>query len=222
MEKRFKNRSEAGKFLGQKLVEHVQGADVLVLALPRGGVPVGLEISRILEAPLDIFLVRKLSLPGHGDLAMGAIATGSVRTLNQSVVRAFGISQHVIDTATERAEAQLRHEERLYRGDRPGHVVRGKTVVLVDDGLAAGSNMRAAISAIRQQHPARIILAVPVAAPEACQEIRSEVDELICGRMPDPFMAAGLWYRDFSPVTDEEAQQSLERAAKYQLAGAHH
>lgn len=209
----FRDRREAGRFLARHLMHYADQPDVLVLALPRGGVPVAYEVARALHAPFDVFLVRKLGLPGHEELAMGAIASGGVRVLNDDVVRALGISEDVIATVAAEELAELERRERAYRGHRPAPDVRGKTVILIDDGLATGSTMRAAVAALRQQGPARIVVAVPVGAPETCAEFQAEADEAICARTPDPFYAVGLWYRDFSQTTDEEVRDLLDQAA---------
>jgi len=210
----FRDRSDAGRQLAAKLAPYADRPDVLVLALPRGGVPVGYEVARELGAPLDVFLVRKLGVPGHEELAMGAVATGGVRVLNDQVVRALGIPDYVIDAVAEWEERELARRERLYRGDRPPPDVRGKTVILVDDGLATGATMHAAVQALREQQPARIVVAVPTASPEACDELRKEVDDAICAVTPEPFYAVGLWYENFSQTTDEEVRELLARAAR--------
>lgn len=210
----YRDRREAGRFLARLLTEYAGRPDVVVLALPRGGVPVAYEVARALGAPLDLFLVRKLGLPGHEELAMGAIASGGVRVLNEDVVRALGISEDVVATVVAEELQELKRRERAYRGNRPAPDVRGKTVILIDDGLATGSTMRAAVAALRQQGPARIVVAVPVGAPETCAELQEEADEAICAQTPDPFYAVGLWYRDFSQTTDEEVRELLERAAE--------
>jgi putative phosphoribosyl transferase len=214
MRRRFRDRTEAGQLLAQKLATYAHRPEVLVLALPRGGVPVAFGVARVLDAPLDVFLVRKLGVPGREELAMGAVATGGVRVLNEEVVEAFRIPEEVIAVAAAREQQELRRRERLYRDDRPGPQVRGRIIILIDDGLATGSTMRAAAAALRQQQPARIIVAVPTAAPETCAEFQAEVDEVICAITPDPFYAVGLWYEDFSQTTDEEVRDLLERAAK--------
>jgi predicted phosphoribosyltransferase len=183
-----------------------------VLALPRGGVPVAFEVAEALHAPLDIFLVRKLGVPGHEELAMGAIATGGVRVLNEDVVGYLNINDEVIERVAAREQRELERRERVYRGGRAAPDVRGRTVILVDDGLATGSTMRAAAAALRLQRPARIIVAVPVAAPQTCDEFRTEVDEIVCAATPEPFRGVGLWYEDFSQTTDEEVRELLARA----------
>jgi erythromycin esterase-like protein/predicted phosphoribosyltransferase len=212
MERRtFRDRHEAGRLLAAKLDAYANRPDVIVLALPRGGVPVAYEVARALGAPLDVFLVRKLGVPGHEELAMGAVATGGVRVLNDQVVRALRIPEYVIDAVVAREEQELRRRERLYRGGRPPPDVRGRTVILVDDGLATGATMHAAVKALRQLQPARIVVAVPTAAPEVCEALRAEVDEVICAITPAPFHAVGLWYEDFSQTTDEEVRDLLAR-----------
>lgn len=216
----FPNRIEAGRELARKLSKYADRPDVLVLALPRGGVPVGYEVARSLHAPLDVFVVRKLGLPGREELAIGAIATGGVRVLNQDVIGALRIPDQVIEAVAAEERQELRRRERAYRGDKPPEEVRDRTVILVDDGLATGSTMRAAIAAVRQQQPARIVVAVPVGAPETCAEFQSEADETVCARMPDPFYAVGLWYDDFSQTTDQEVHQLLEEATQAVEAGS--
>ena len=208
----YRDRIDAGKQLAARLADYADRDDVLVLALPRGGVPVAYEVAKALRAPLDIFLVRKLGVPGHEELAMGAIATGGVRVLNDDVVDYLRIPGEVIDAVAADELRELERRERAYRGDRPEPDVRGKTIILADDGLATGSTMRAAAAALRQQNPVRIVVAVPVSAPETCNEYRMGVDEIICARTPEPFMGVGQWYRDFSQTTDEEVRELLARA----------
>jgi predicted phosphoribosyltransferase len=188
-------------------------ADLLVLALPRGGVPVGFEVAQALRAPLDIFLVRKLGVPGREELAMGAIATGGVAVLNREVVEGLRIPQMVIAEVAAREQAELARREQLYRDGRPAPDIRGRTVILVDDGLATGSTMHAAVTALRAQEPAAIVVAVPTAAPETCRAFQGEVDDTICALTPDPFHAVGLWYEDFSPTSDDEVRALLAQAA---------
>jgi erythromycin esterase-like protein/predicted phosphoribosyltransferase len=207
----FRDRREAGRLLATRLTHYANRPDVLVLALPRGGVPVAYEVASALGAPLDVFVVRKLGVPGYEELAMGAVATGGVRVLNDRLVNRLGIPDDMIDAVAAREQQELARRERLYRDGRPPPDVRGRTVILVDDGLATGATMHAAIQALRQQNPARIVVAVPTASPEACEEMKAEVDEVICAITPDPFEAVGLWYRDFSQTTDEEVRALLAR-----------
>ena len=208
----FRDRREAGRQLSQHLAAYANRPDVLVLALPRGGVPVAYEVARALHAPLDVFLVRKLGLPGHKEVAMGAVASGGVRVLNSEVVEQLHLPDEVIDTVTRRELQELERRERAYRGDRPFPDVQGKTVILVDDGLATGSTMRAAAESLRQQGPARLIVAVPAGFPQTCAEFRDEVDEVVCAITPEPFYAVGLWYDDFSQTTDDEVRDLLAAA----------
>jgi predicted phosphoribosyltransferase len=208
----YRDRIDAGRRLASRLADYANRDEVLVLALPRGGVPVAYEIAKALHAPLDIFLVRKLGVPGHEELAMGAISTGGVRVLNDDVVDYLDIPGDVIDEVAAIELEELERRERTYRGNRPEPNVRGKTVILIDDGLATGSTMRAAVKALRQQGPARILVAVPVSAPETCDEYRMGVDEIICAQTPEPFMGVGMWYRDFSQTTDEEVREILAQA----------
>jgi putative phosphoribosyl transferase len=214
----FRDRVDAGRELAERLRSYAHRADVLVLALPRGGVPVAFPVAEALHAPLDVFLVRKLGVPGHEELAMGAIATGGVRVLNQDVIDGLGIPERIIETVAAREREELERRERLYRDGRPAPMVSGRTVILIDDGLATGATMRAAAAAIRVQQPARLVVAVPVAAPSTCEEFRAEVDEIICARTPEPFYAVGFWYDEFSPTTDEEVRDLLSRAARKQPA----
>ena len=218
MIERFRDRREAGQVLADRLTAYAGRPDVLVLALPRGGVPVAYEVARALGAPLDVFLVRKLGVPGQEELSMGAVATGGVRVLNEQVVGALGIPPSVIEAVAAWQQQELVRRERLYRGDRPPPDVRGRTVILVDDGLATGSTMRAALAALRRQQPARLVVAVPTAAPETCDELRAEADDVVCATTPEPFDSVGLWYEDFSQTTDEEVRELLERAARDERA----
>ena len=208
----YKNRSEAGQTLAAQLSHYANRDDVIVLALPRGGVPVAFEVAKVLHTPLDIFLVRKLGVPGHEELAMGAIASGGVRVLNDSTVAYLDIPKGVIDSITATELKELERREHLYRGDRPEPDVRGKTIILVDDGLATGSTMRAAASALRRKGPEKIVVAVPVSAPQTSDEYRMGVDEVICAVTPEPFYGVGQWYWDFSQTTDDEVRTLLEQA----------
>ncbi|HWH68115.1 MAG TPA: phosphoribosyltransferase [Candidatus Sulfotelmatobacter sp.] len=210
----FQDRSDAGKFLAKRLKRYVEDPSLLVLALPRGGVPVGYEIARALNAPMDAFVVRKLGVPGYEELAMGAIASGGVRVLNEDVVRRLGIPDRVVEAVAAEQQEELQRREAAFRGhDKPLHI-QGRKIILVDDGLATGATMRAAIRALGQHNPAAIIVAVPVGAPETCEQLRSEVDELICGQMPEPFFAIGTWYANFLQTTDDEVREFLSRAAE--------
>jgi predicted phosphoribosyltransferase len=209
----FEDRTDAGRRLAKQLIGYAGRTDVLLLALPRGGVPVAFEIAKTLNAPLDAFLVRKLGVPGHEELAMGAIASGGVRVINHEVVRSMGIPEEVIDQVAAREKLELERRERAYRGERPKPDVRGRIVILVDDGLATGATMRAAVAALRAQDPARIIVAVPTAAPEACEAFEHEVDEIVCLTTPWPFFGVGASYQDFSQTTDEEVRRLLDQTA---------
>ncbi len=216
----FHNRADAGRALARRLTRYANRPDVLVLALPRGGVPVGFEVARALRAPLDVFLVRKLGVPGQEELAMGAIATGGVRVVNDDVVSALHIPDEVIDSVAETQWRELERRERSYRDDRPLPDVRGRTVILIDDGLATGSTMRAAVAALRQQGPARVVVAVPVASASTCEDFRAVVDDVVCALTPEPFYAVGSWYRDFTQTTDDEVHALLDEAAGPRPAGA--
>jgi predicted phosphoribosyltransferase len=209
----FRDRREAGRVLAERLRQYAGRPDVLVLALPRGGVPVGYEVAQALGAPLDVFLVRKLGVPGHEELAMGAIASGNVRVLNSDVIAMLHIPPHVIDDIAAREEVELRRREREYRDERPPLDARGRVVILVDDGLATGATMRAAAASLRRHGVARLVVAVPVAAQETCEALRPEVDEMICAATPQPFYAVGAWYEDFSQTDDAEVRALLHRAA---------
>jgi predicted phosphoribosyltransferase len=205
----FINRREAGVELAGRLERYRDRDDVVVLGLPRGGVPVAYEVARALKAPLDVFLVRKLGVPRHRELAMGAIASGGVRVLNDEVVGWYGVPKAVIDAVAREELAELERRERAYRDGRPLIDVRNRTVLLIDDGLATGSSMKAAVEAVRALGPARIVVAVPVGAPETCSALGHVADETVCARTPDPFSAVGLWYEDFSQTTDEEVRELL-------------
>jgi putative phosphoribosyl transferase len=212
-ERLFINRRDAGRYLAERLNRYANKQDVIVLALPRGGVPVAYEIAQKLNAPLDIFLVRKLGAPLYEELAMGAIATGGIRVLNTDVIKRLRITPEMIEAAAEEQGRELNRREQEYRGDREPPELAGKTVILVDDGLATGASMRAAVGALKQYHPARIIVAVPVGAPEICGQFEDEVDEVICGKTPADFGAVGAWYEDFRQTTDEEVCELLDSTA---------
>jgi predicted phosphoribosyltransferase len=212
----FEDRSDAGRRLAELLRAYEGTPGLLVLALPRGGVPVAFEVARSLHAPLDIFLVRKLGVPGHEELAMGAIASGGTMVLNDDVIRMAGITPDMIERTAEREWRELERREECYRGARQRPSLRDATVILVDDGLATGSTMRAAAHALRQEGPAQVIIAVPVASPETCHAFREEVDNIICAVTPEPFYGVGAWYADFSQTSDDEVQTLLRRAATAQ------
>ncbi|HEY8600482.1 MAG TPA: phosphoribosyltransferase [Thermomicrobiales bacterium] len=210
----FRDRRDAGRRLASLLAHHTGDPRVLVLALPRGGVPVAYEVARALGTPLDLFLVRKLGVPGQEELALGAIATGGIRVLNDELVRELRLSARAIDAIAEREDRELARRERAYRGDRPAPAVRERVVILVDDGLATGATMRAAVLALRRQAPAHLVVAVPVAASEICTAFRAEVDEVVCAVTPIPFHAVGTWYEDFTQTTDDEVRDLLGQAAR--------
>jgi len=214
METVYRDRRDAGKRLAELLSAYAQRPDVLVLALPRGGVPVAYEVARALNAPLDVFLVRKLGVPGHEEAAMGAIASGGIRVLNDEVIRALRIPEQVVEQVAAREQRELERRERLYRDDRPPPDVKGRTVILIDDGLATGATMRAALRALRHQRPARLIVAVPVGARSACLELLGEADEVICARTPEPFFGVGWWYQNFEQTSDQEVHELLAQAAQ--------
>jgi len=217
---RFRDRREAGRLLAQRLSAYKGRADLLVLALPRGGVPVAFEVARELEAPLDVLLVRKLGLPGHEELAIGAVATGGIRILDEDLLAQFGISEAMLGLIVEREQRELLRREQAYRGAAPPRDVRGKTVIVVDDGLATGSSMRAAALALRQRAPARLVVAVPVAPPSSCAALREQADDVVCARTPEPFAAVGQWYEDFGQTSDEEVCQLLALAAERAKLGS--
>ena len=214
----FHDRTDAGRQLASKLRAYAHRPDVLVLALPRGGVPVAFEVVRKLKVSLDLLLVRKLGVPGHEELAMGALASGGIRVVNDDVVKELGISRSILDQAAAREEKELARREKLYRGERPPPEIRGHTLILVDDGLATGSSMRAALSAVRARGPARVVVAVPIAAAAARQELQQEADELVFVETADPFFSVGFWYRDFSQVSDQEIRGLLDQAAPRERA----
>jgi predicted phosphoribosyltransferase len=207
--RRYRDRRDAGVELAARLSAFRDRVDVVVLALPRGGVPVGYEVARAINAPLDVFVVRKLGVPGYPELAMGAIASGGVVVMNDDVVREFRLTRADVDKVAAAEQLELARREQQYRPDRPALDLRGKTVILVDDGLATGATMRAAVEAVRTQLAERIIVAVPVGAPDTCRELSSVADEVVCARTPSDFSAVGLWYRDFSQTSDEEVRALL-------------
>ena len=213
MEPRFSNRAEAGQYLAQKLRHYANRPDVIVLGLPRGGVPVAYEVARSLNLPLDVFIVRKLGVPGFEELALGAIASGGVRVLNPEVVRALPNAAELVESLTQRELAELQRREEIYRAGREAPDLSERTVILVDDGLATGATMRAAVTALRQRGVARIIIAVPVGAAETCREFENEVEETVCGISSDTFQAVGQYYDDFSQISDAEVRDLLARAA---------
>ena len=215
----FKDRRDAGRKLAQKLSAYAGQQNGLILALPRGGVPVAYEVALALNIPLDIFIVRKLGVPGREELAFGAIASGGIRVLNSDVVRMLSIPDEVINFVAKRELQELQRRESIYRGDHSSLEFRDHTVILIDDGLATGASMRAAVAGLRSQNPARVVIAVPAAAPETCEAFKAEVDEVICAITPELFYGVGRWYEDFSQVTDEEVRVLLEEANRQILYG---
>ena len=216
----FRDRHDAGRQLAHALAGYAGHPDVLVLALPRGGVPVASEVARTLHAPLDVFLVRRLGVPGRKELAFGALATGGVRVLNEDLVQRLGIPPRVIAAITAAERKELQRRQLAYRGHRRNLPVRGRIVLLIDDGMATGASIRAALAVLRRARPARIVVAVPVAAAEACAALRAEVDEVICAWTPEPFHAVGHWYEDFAPPSDGEVRDLLGRSARPKRAVA--
>ncbi|HEV7925015.1 MAG TPA: phosphoribosyltransferase [Verrucomicrobiae bacterium] len=214
MSYRFQDRAQAGRLLAEKLAGFSNRPEVVVLGLPRGGVPVAFEVARRLQATLDVFMVRKLGVPGHEELAMGAIASGDICFLNDSVIRSLEISPEVVNRAITRERHELKEHERVFR---PGHPVelRDRAIILVDDGLATGASMRAAVMAARERHPARVIVAAPVAARDTCQEFKELADEVVCVQTPSNFEGVGQWYEDFSQTSDQEVRRLLEEGAKF-------
>jgi putative phosphoribosyl transferase len=210
----FQDRFEAGRILASRLSQFAHRNDVIVLGLPRGGVPVAFEVAKALNSPLDVFVVRKLGVPGREELAMGAIASG-IRVVNRAVVDALGIKNDEIEEAATEQRAELERREREYRNGRPMLDVHNRTVILIDDGLATGSSMRVAAMALRKREPARIVIAVPVAAPSTCEELESEADQVVCAITPEPFLAVGQWYRDFRQTSDDEVHKLLDRANQF-------
>ncbi|HXU67300.1 MAG TPA: phosphoribosyltransferase [Casimicrobiaceae bacterium] len=207
----FADRKQAGQVLAQRLLRYRDDADTIVLALPRGGVPVAFEVAQTLHAPLDVFIVRKLGLPGHEEFAMGAIATGGVMVMNPDLAGVH-VPEAAIEAVVARERSELDRRELLYRGDRPPLSIEGRVAILVDDGLATGSTMLAAATAVRRRRPKRTVVAVPVAAAETCQAFRHEVDEVVCTVTPEPFRAVGMWYADFGQVSDAEVHALLDAA----------
>lgn len=207
----FLDRYDAGRRLAEALSSYADQPDLLILALPRGGVPVAYEVARAIHAPFDVFLVRKLGFPGHPELAMGAIATGGVRILDRQLIRMYDVPAEAIERVTAAERREMDRRERLYRDGRPPPDVSGRTVILVDDGLATGSTMRAAVEALREEGAKKIVVAVPVAAPDTCAAMKDEVDEIVYALTPEPFRAVGIWYADFSETTDEEVRDLLSR-----------
>ena len=214
----YKDRFDAGRRLASMLSVYAQRPDLVVLALPRGGVPVGFEVAMALGAPLDVFVVRKLGVPGHEELAMGAIASGGVRVVDRNVMHLADVGEAELERITAIEQRELERRERQYRGDRQFPDLRSKVVILTDDGLATGSTMRAAVAALRQEGPSKVVVAVPVAAPDVCESFRSVADEIVCAATPTPFHAVGLWYEDFTQTSDDEVRDLLERAQRRQHA----
>jgi putative phosphoribosyl transferase len=212
--RRFRDRTEAGRLLAERLRGYAGRDDVVVLALPRGGVPVAYEVAKALGAPLVVFVVRKLGVPGYEELAMGAIASGGVIVLDEGLVRRLGINRAQLEQAIAEEGRELERREAAYDGRRGPPQLEGKTVILVDDGLATGSTMRAAALAVHELNPARVVVAVPVAAQETCDEFRDVADEVVCEVTPKPFHAVGLWYEDFSQTTDDEVRELLDRSER--------
>jgi putative phosphoribosyl transferase len=210
--RRFRDRTEAGQLLAERLRSYAGRDDVVVLALPRGGVPVAYEVAKALGAPLGVFVVRKLGVPGHEEVAMGALASGGLVVLDTRLVQQLGLDRNQLERTVAREAEELRRREAAYDGRLDPHELQGKTVILIDDGLATGSTMRAAALAVRDLDPAKIVVAVPVASQETCDSFRDVVDEIVCEMTPQPFNAVGLWYEDFTQTTDEEVRELLERA----------
>ncbi len=210
----FRDRREAGRKLARHLTAYANRPDVLVLALPRGGAPVAFEVAQALHAPLDVFIVRKIGAPGYEELALGALATGDIVLINNELQQALKLSQADLQALVKKAWLELERRDRAYRAERPPPEIAGRIIILVDDGLATGATMRAAVAALRQQKPIRIVVAVPTASPDICEELRAEADEVICAITPEPFHAVGLWYEDFSQTTDEEVRDLLRQAAQ--------
>jgi len=215
----FRDRRDAGRKLAKELLHYANRPDVIVLALPRGGVPVAYEVALALNVPLDIFIVRKLGLPGQEELAIGAIASGGIRVLNEEIIHTLHIPEDVIDRIAQRELQELERREHIYRGDNPAPLVHDRTVILIDDGLATGASMRAAVTGLRAQNAKRIVVAVPTAAPETCEAFEKEVDEIICVITPEPFVGVGWWYEDFSQTTDEGVRLFLQDVRRQMIPG---
>jgi putative phosphoribosyl transferase len=209
----YHDRTEAGRRLAEELGRYRGRDDVVVFGLPRGGVPVAYEVAKALGAPLDAFVVRKLGVPGHEELAIGAVASGGYRFVNEEIVQLFGVAPAEVEEITAREQAELQRQEREYRGERPLPDVKGKIAILVDDGLATGASMRAAVAALRATDAAQVVVAVPVAAPEVCDAVAESTDDTVCALTPPSFMAVGSWYEDFSPTTDDDVKELLKRGA---------
>jgi predicted phosphoribosyltransferase len=214
MERAFRNRTEAGQLLAEKLKKYAGRDDVIVLGLPRGGVPVAYEVAQSLGVPLDVFIVRKLGVPGFEELAVGAIASGGVRVLNEDVMRALPNASEIIESVTARETTELQRREQSYRDGRPAPELRDRVIILVDDGLATGATMRAAVRALREQGVTKIVVGVPVGPPDTCREFEEEADETVCASAPEFFQAVGQYYEDFSQTSDEEVRELLRRAAQ--------
>jgi len=212
----FKDRVDAGRKLAKKLLKYANRSDILILALPRGGVPVAFEVAKELNVKMDVFIVRKLGVPGNEELAMGAIASDNIIVLNEDVVRSFQISKQTIDAVAARELRELERREYIFRGKRPKLSISDSTVILIDDGLATGATMNAATAAVKTKNPTKIVIAVPTGAPDTCRSFEGKVDEVICVATPEPFYAVGAWYEDFSQTTDEEVCELLEKAANFQ------
>jgi putative phosphoribosyl transferase len=217
----FLDRVDAGRRLAAGLSRYANQPDLLILALPRGGVPVAYEVARELHAALDVFLVRKLGFPGHPELAMGAIATGGVRILDEQLIKTYEVPSDAIEYVTQLEQRELERREKLYRDGRPAPDVRDHTVILIDDGLATGSTMRAAVEALRAEGARKIVVAVPIAPVDTCEAMRKEVDEIVCAVTPEPFRAVGIWYADFSETSDDEVRELIARAAQELPAREH-
>lgn len=213
----FQDRRDAGKRLALELARYANRSDVIVLALPRGGVPVAYEVARALHVPLDVFIVRKLGLPGREELAIGALASGGIRVLNHDVIRVLNVPDEVINLVAQREQQELQRREQLYRGERSMSEIANRTVILIDDGLATGASMRAAVAGVRTRHPDRIVIAVPTAAREVCDAFQFRVDEMVCLMTPEPFEGVGKWYADFRQISDQEVRNLLEEVNRQLL-----